>query len=129
MTLPKYLNTDLEIDSLEDMSLLVDEFGEDVFVIYNGEWGKNYRCAFEVNESLAHANEAISFLCMLVEALPEDIRKIWDNALKKVLSIGFESGSSEKLEVEIEPYVLERAAQIGAKLNIVIYPTNHGKDT
>ena len=128
MSIPHYLNTDLEIDSRIDLTPLVKEFGEDVFLMYNGEWGKNYRCSFEVNEALAHANEAIAFFCMLVEALPENIRKIWDGALKKAFSIGFESGEVEKIEVEIEPHVLERVANIGAKINIVIYP-KYGKDT
>ena len=128
MNPPRYLNTDLEIDSREDMTPLVKEFGEDVFVMYNGEWGKNFRCSFEVNESMAHANEAISYFSMLIESLSKESQKLWDSALKKVFAVGFESGSVEKLELDIEPYVLERAAKLGAKLTIVVYP-DYDKDT
>jgi len=128
MSIPKYLNTDLEVDSRRELTPLVEEFGDAVFLMYNGEWGKNYRCSFEVNEHLAHANEAIAFFCMLVETLPKNVRKIWDESLKKAFSIGFESGEVEKIEVEIEPPVLERVAKIGAKINIVIYP-EYEKDT
>lgn len=55
------------------------------------------------------------FHACLLHALPEAIRKICANAPKKVFSIGFKRGSREKFEAE--PYVLEKAAQIGAKLN------------
>jgi len=104
---------------------LVEEFGEDVCLMYNGEWGKNYRCSFEVNESLANANEAIAFFCILVEALPKDVRELWDSSMKRVFSIGFESGNNKNLlEVEIEPDVLERVAAIRAKIGVVIYPNN-----
>ena len=45
----------------------LNEFGEDVFIMYKGEWVKNHRCTFEENESRGHANEAMSFSCMLYQ--------------------------------------------------------------
>ena len=43
-----YLNTDLIIEASSDLSPIADAFGEDVNVMYTGEWGDVYRAAFEI---------------------------------------------------------------------------------
>ncbi|MCU7959452.1 MAG: hypothetical protein KZQ58_05515 [gamma proteobacterium symbiont of Bathyaustriella thionipta] len=126
---PRYINTDLEIDSKNDLTPVVKAFREDVFLMYNGEWGKYFRASFEVNESLADINGAPGMFCMLVEALPPEARKLWDSSFSKTFSLGFESGNSEaKLELKIEPALVQRVGALGGSISIVIYPP-YEKDT
>ena len=123
---PRYLNTDLELDSKEDLTAIAESFGEDVVVMYCGEWGKNNRAAFEVSgSSIADVNGAIGLFCALIEGLPYDLRGLWDRSFSKTFSVGFESGdSNSSLEVRLEPYIVERVAVIGASLTVTLYPVD-----
>ena len=46
-----YLNTDLEIESKDDLSRIVEEFGEDVFVLHQGEIREYQHASFEISVS------------------------------------------------------------------------------
>lgn len=71
----KYLNVDLEIDSAADLTPIVEEFGEDVSVMYNGDWGLHKRAAFEIDGSHASANEHMEYFCTLIDSLSEEPRE------------------------------------------------------
>src|SRR4030095_7881983 len=93
----KYLNTDLEIESKHDLSKIVEEFGEDVFVLHHGEMRGYQHASFEIAGSSSGGNgadEVINYFCSLVEGLPGDVREIWDGCCSRVLDIGYESGAS-----------------------------------
>lgn len=119
----RYLNVDLEIDSKEDLSLIVDAFGEDVVTLYNDRWGPHYRAAFEIGGSLAAANENISMFCSLIEALEGESLRLWSNAFSKVFDIGYEADDSpERGRTELDAYTIERIAKTGAKVALTLYP-------
>jgi len=118
-----YLNTDLIIESPEDLTPIARAFGEDVIVMYNGEWGKVNRAAFEIAGSYSDANDIIEYFCMLVESLNDAERRLWDSCFSKVFDIGYESGtSSQNYSSVIRPNTLKRIAGIGAGIEITIYP-------
>ncbi len=119
----RYLNVDLLINSKEDLTPIVDSFGEDVIALYNGEWGAHYRANFEIAGSHAASNEDISYFCSLVDGLEGEAKKLWDNALSKEFDIGFEPGSGpESYNTEIKPSIVKRVADIGASISLTIYP-------
>ena len=118
-----YLNVDLLINSKEDLTPIVDSFGEDVLNLSNGEWGAHYRANFEIAGSHAASNEDISYFCLLVEGLEGKAKHLWDNALSKEFDIGFEPGTgTESYNTEIKPSIIKRVADIGASISITIYP-------
>jgi len=120
---PYYINTDLEIDSREDLTIIGQEFGEGATEMYNGDWGKNKRAAFEIAGGFADVNGAIRMFCTLVETLSPEARSVWDRSLSKTFSVGLQSGNSDaRLETAIEPRIVERVAQIGASISFVVYP-------
>ncbi|MCY7348157.1 MAG: hypothetical protein LH614_18350, partial [Pyrinomonadaceae bacterium] len=125
-----FANVDLDIESNEDLQYLINCFGDEVDVLHHDqlENGNN----FAVLEFHLNAVEAgikgepditISAFCSLIENLPLESQKTWNNCLEKRFNIGFESGNTEKrFNAEIKPETVKRVAGIGASIVITIYP-------
>ena len=118
----EYLNTDLVIESKNDLSKIVHEFGDDVIVLYHGEMRGYQHASFEVTVLPAGADETINYFCDLVENLPQEVREIWDGCCSRVLDVGYESGTSpHNFRSEIRAPTIQRVAAIGASIVITIY--------
>lgn len=120
----RYLNTDLEIESENDLSLIIEEFGEDVSVLHHGEIRGYQHASFEITGGMnMGADEAINDFCLLVENLPKEAREIWDGCCSRILDIGCQSGAtSPNYRSEIRASTIQRVAEIGASIVITIYP-------
>ena len=119
----QYLNTDLEIESKDDLARIVEEFGEDVLVLYHGETRGYQNASFEIAGGSADADSTINSFCELVEQLPQDVREIWDGCCSRIFDIGYESGKSpQSFRSEIRAATMQRIAKIGAGVVVTIYP-------
>jgi len=119
----QYLNTDLEIESKTDLSKIVEEFGEDVFVLHHGEISGYQHASFEIPGGSTDADATINSFCLLVESLPGEVREIWDKCCSRVFDVGYESGTSpQNFRSEIRASTIRRVANIGASVAITIYP-------
>ena len=120
----KFLNVDLELESKQDISVIIQEFGEDVFVLYQGIARSYHQGRLEIaDNSYNNADDIINEFCFLVEALPKDIRQIWDNCCLREFNIGYESGMTPiSFRSDIKSTTIQRIANIGASLVITIYP-------
>ena len=119
----QYLNTDLQIESKSDLSEIVDAFGDDVLVLHHGEMRSYQHACFSVAGGSTDADTAITFFCTLVESLPSDVRKIWDESCARVFDVGYESGSSpQNFRSQIRASTIQRVAHIGASIAVTIYP-------
>jgi hypothetical protein len=127
-----YLNTDLEIESKNDLSRIVEEFGDDVVVLYHGETRGYQHASFEIDSggTNAGADEVINAFCYLVENLPDEVRAIWEGCCSKVFDVGYESGSSPRnFRSELRAPTIQRVAAIGAGVVITIYSlSNESED-
>lgn len=118
-----FVNVDLEVEAREPLDLLVREFGEDVFVLYNGEARGRYLAAFETALGSGDAETTIACLCGLVESLPEEARALWDRCILRTFDIGYEGGDTpSSFRSIIHPLTLRRVADLGATLVVTIYP-------
>jgi hypothetical protein len=125
----KYLNTDLEIESKSDLSRIVEEFGEDVSVLYHGEMRGYQHASLEIPGSTAGADEVINSFCTLVEQLPKEVREIWDGCCGREFDIGYESGTTpQTFKSEIRASTVQRVAEIGASIAITIYPVSGAEE-
>ena len=123
----RYLNTDLVIESKSDLSKIVQEFGDDVIVLYHGDMRGYQHASFEIESggTSAGADEIINSFCALVEQLPKGAREIWDGCCSRVLDVGYESGMSPlNFRSEIRAPTIQRVAAIGASIVITIYPSS-----
>jgi hypothetical protein len=125
----QYLNTDLEIESKDDLARIVEEFGEDVLVLYHGETRGYQNASFEIAGGSADADSAINSFCTLIEQLPKAVREIWDGCCSRIFDIGYESGKSpQSFRSEIRAATMQRIAKIGAGVVVTIYPeTEHAE--
>ncbi len=122
MTSSHYINTDLEIESVEDFSPIVESFADDVVVLYHGTVLQKFRVSFESVDVAANANVTVNNFCKLIEALPISARKIWDRSLTKIFDIGYQAGVEPRsYSSEIQPDTIERLAALSAGIRVTIY--------
>jgi len=118
-----YLNTDLEVESKYDLSKIVEEFGDDVLVLYHGEIRGYQHARFSIAGGSSDADGTINRFCTLVEQLPKDVRQIWDESCSLLFDIGYESGTSpQSFRSEIRAATIQRVAKIGSGMVVTIYP-------
>jgi len=120
----KYLNTDLEIDSIDDVTPIVEEFGEAVVCLYYAPWGAHKRAAFELaGVVFQDASACIRTFCALVEGLGPEARALWDGCARRVFDIGFEAGRErDNCQQSIDHDALAQVAAVRAHLVITVYP-------
>jgi hypothetical protein len=125
-----FVNVDLEIESTDDLQYLINEFGENVDVLYHDRLASgNDFVSLEISSNLekkenyGEADNTVYALCDLIENLPLKLRNIWNKSIKRNFDIGFESGNTEQtFETTIQTKTLKRLAKIGGSVSITIYP-------
>lgn len=123
----EYLNTDLVIESRDDLSLIVEEFGEEVMVLDHRTTQGRHRASFETQHDFLGADEAISHLCLLVENLSSEARNGWDRCVSRVFDLGFQGGTSlQCYRTELRVATISRVSAIGAGIIVTVYPTGMG---
>ncbi len=124
-----YINTDLDIESAGALSRIIEEFGEEVFVLHHGAAKGYNRASFEISGPGECADDTIGRFCHLVEQLSEDARQLWDACVSRTFDIGYDSGdSANRHQSALRPQTIRRAADIGAGITITIYPTRWGSN-
>jgi hypothetical protein len=126
-----FLNVDLDIESRGDLSLLVEELGEDVNALHHGQIrGLNHLRVSSAGSSCdGGADEIIAGLCCLVRELPPEARAVWDACCTRVFDIGYDAnGPEEAFRSEIRSETIQNVAAIGASIMVTIYPPDPGGD-
>jgi hypothetical protein len=122
MTFSRHINTDLEIESSEDLTLVIESFGNDVVVLYQGKTMGNNKASFEIAGLVADPDAIANHFCMLIEGLPQEAKKIWDCCSSRTLDVGYEGGTEPRsFSSEIRPNTIERIAALKTGINITIY--------
>ncbi len=122
----RYLNTDLELESTQDLTPIVDCFGDKLINLYNGKRLEHYLATFEVADITENPDLTINSLCTLIEELEPSTRKLWDQCFLKVFDIGYEGGTNHKSYTsEIKNETLKRISELGANMRITVYPMNN----
>jgi hypothetical protein len=122
----KFLNVDLEIESTDSLKPIIDDLGEDVFVLYDGKNGSGYNlAAFELGDmGDSDVDSKISSFCHLIKNLLPEVRAIWDKCCSRKFDAGFESGDSpQSYRAEIRAETVKAAAEVGASIVVTIYPS------
>lgn len=125
---PYFLNVQFELRSDQDLTSIVKFLGDRVLVHYNGSWESKSNL---VSLSLATADlggdrdpeTIISSFCDLIDAMPAEVRSLWDACSDKRFDVGFESGNvGNELNAVIGSKTLSRSGRVGADLVITVYP-------
>ena len=125
-----YLNTDLELESPKDLTPIVEQFGEDVSVMFNGKARGVFMASFEIAGSVDGPEAVIEYFCMLAETLDGDAKQLWEQCYSKKLNLGYEGGvAHQSYESTICSSTIERMAKNGASLGVTVYPMHNEKST
>lgn len=121
----RYLNTDLELASNEDLAELAELFSArglfalHVGAIESGVW----RAAFETEEQHVDSESTIEALLDVIEGLEPEHRAVWNRCTRRELDVGYDCGNGpEVFSQTLSGALLARVARVGASLRITLYP-------
>jgi len=121
-----YLNTDLELASLEDLSGLaaaLDECGMGIH--YVGRASQEWCANLDMDTGFGSPEQTIAAILGVVEALPQHLEVAWNGCTRRELNIGYECGSKPSaFEQPLSNALLTRVVAAGASLVITIYPNS-----
>ena len=153
-----FANVDLEFRSKQDISPIVKEFGDAVYVLYCDKEQDHYLASLEVASRSNEADEvdeadevgeadevdktheaaktdadeadrAINQFCTLIESLSAEGRTLWDNCFERVFDIGYDSGITPFCyRSTLQPSTVQRIAQLGASILVTIYASDETQD-
>jgi hypothetical protein len=119
----RYLNTDLLLESAEDLTPIAEAFGDDVVVLHNGRAKGNHLASFEIAGSHAGADEDVKYFVALIEALPPKARALWERCHSRKFDLGYRSGyDTPSYTTELRASTIQAMAPLNASLVITIYP-------
>ena len=124
----RYINTDLDIVSFEDLTPLAaafDAFGERGMFALNaipleGEWRAN----FELNgcETGKDPETTIRGMLDLIERLDAATASIWSNCTKREFNIGLQCGlEPHSIEYRLSTALMRRIVNAGGSVGITLY--------
>lgn len=120
----QFLNVDLDIESNEDISKLVDDLSKSAMILHYEKSESPQFARIEANIDVTDPDKTINHLCELIESCSRNGLKQWLSAKRRTFDIGFQSGQSPKcFNQAIKADTLLRISAIGAGIEITIYPT------
>lgn len=126
MKKPTYINTDLELSSKEDLSSIAKELGNNIYVLLNEKINDEYQLNFECSLKSDKDDEpyylhALTQFLDLMDSLSDESKEKLATCHRRVLDIGYDSGSTGFLYTNIPNKLLARIVQSGFDLNVSIY--------
>lgn len=114
----RFLNVDLDLRSTKRLGPLLAGFGPRVSVLHE----RDDFVVLELAEQPDTAERAVLAFAALVDALPPDLRALWDGCERRRLDVGIQAGEApHSITFELSPSALAAAVRIGAELAVTIY--------
>ncbi len=121
-----FLNTDLDVVSDRDLTVLVDAFarGGVVHALCDAERGDDgeWSMTFEAFASPHTPESTTRALLDAIEALDGPARDLWLACRMRAIDLGFEAGTVERVHAELSPDTVARVAAAGLAIRVTIYP-------
>ncbi len=120
----KYITTDLNLKSKEDLSELANDLCANNSPNLN-EWVNGiYELRLGSTEIDKQPFKDIEFFCRGIEALPKRVQEAWANCDSRILDIAFEGGDTpNNLTSLIDENVILRLSKLKLGIEITIYHT------
>lgn len=120
----RYLNTDLDLFSAEDLTALAAALEERGMGIHHvGEHDGSWRAHLDMNDCYDTPALTIAAMLDVIETLPEPMKAVWTGCTHREFNMGFDCGSRPRpFEQALPSDLLARAAALGAGIGITLYP-------
>jgi hypothetical protein len=119
-----FLNIDLDIESIDDISPLVNEWGDRVSVQRLEKIEGTYIGSFETG--YGSVPEILDEYVSLITNLSETSKSIWDSALKKEFDFGFECSTwPSNIHVSVDSRFISKLSQVGGSVAVTVYPASN----
>ena len=125
----QYLNTDLDLVSSDDLTLLVASLKQrGLFVLHctlgdDGLWHSTLETDMDSETHFQSPEETIGAMLNAIESLDDASRQLWKGCSKRELNIGYDCGDEPwAFNQGLTNHTLARVAAAGASLRITLYP-------
>ncbi len=123
MTEIQFLNVDLELESKNDITILVADLAKKAEILHFDKDDYRQSVRIAAKEAFKSPEKAIIHLCEIVESSSREALKQWLGCNRRTFDIGFESGKKPKcFNQAINSDTLLRLSAIDAGIEITIYP-------
>lgn len=119
----EFLNIDLDLESENDLSLLIQELGDSVVIMNNESVDGVHRVSLELAGLVGNPEYILDQYFSVMRKLSIESRSLWDGCRKKEFDLGFESeyGASGSLQETISIKSINSLSSLGASVAITIY--------
>ena len=118
----RFLNVDLELVATSDLTPLLKHFDRTTFTLRDSVDEGRRTLWMELHADPKDTNDAILQYAMLVESLPSDIRRLWDECEDRCLNVGIQSGLTPHASAfRISTDALAKLVTIATRLEITGY--------
>src|SRR5512147_364032 len=118
----QFLNVDLELVATFDLAPLLEHFNPTTFTLRDSVDEGRRTVWMELYVDPKDTDDAILRYAMLVESLPSDTRRLWDECEDRCLNVGIQSGLAPHASAfRISPAAIAKLVAITARLEITVY--------
>ena len=112
----------MELVATFDLAPLLEYFNPRIFVLRDSLDEGRRTIWMELNADPKDTDDAIMRYAMLVELLPSDIRRLWDECEDRCLNVGIQGGlAPDASAFRISTASIAKLAAIAARLEITVY--------
>jgi hypothetical protein len=124
----QFLNVDLELVATFDLTPLLEHFNPTTFTLRDSVDDGQRTVWMELDTDPKDTDDAILRYAMLVESLPSDIRRLWDECEDRCLNVGIQSGLTPHASAfRISTDAIAKLVAIAARLEITVYSADGEK--
>jgi hypothetical protein len=124
----QFLNVDLELVATFDLAPLLEHFNPTTFTLRDSVDDGRRTVWMELDADPKDTDDAILRYAMLVESLPSDIRRLWDECEDRCLNVGIQSGLTPHASAfRISTDAIAKLVAIAARLEITVYSADGEK--
>jgi len=119
----RYITTDLDFESQEDLSPIVKEIGERALPSHNGRVEGKYLVVLAYPTDYERPEQTVEGFCEIIEGLSEGSKKLWRGCSTRTLDIAFDSGESPTpYWCHLPEKLVNRVSALGIGITISVYP-------
>ncbi|HTA21195.1 MAG TPA: hypothetical protein VK989_18010 [Polyangia bacterium] len=119
------LGTELEVVAHFDLTPLLEQFGARVAVLRSSVDAGRHTLWLELDPTETDLDDAVRRYAAMIEALPEDVRRLWDTSLDRCLNTGIQAGRGPNgFALALSSASMSLEAAISTRHQFTVYPAN-----